>query len=203
MLGCQVCRLLIMLQIAFENRHRGAPQDANVFVSLDATDCPIDEPHTRDGGIDPAFYSHKLKGAGLKYEIGLSIYSRDVVWVHGGVPCGRFNDVTLARSSFVLALNENEMAAADDGYPDQHFVYPNQFPEHSALLKQISQRHETVNNLFKRWKVLSTSFHHPDLNFHVRCFHAIANIVQKMIEIGESSLYAIPLDDNNENNEGI
>lgn len=81
----------------------------------------------------------------------MRLASGDIVWVKGGVPSGSYNDVTLARSSFVLVLNEHERAAADDGYPDPHFVYPQQFPQYSGLLKEISQRHETLNNLVKRW----------------------------------------------------
>ena len=60
----------------------------------------------------------------------MRLASGDIVWVKGGVPCGSYNDVTLARSSFVLVLDEHERAAADDGYPDPHFVYPQQFPQY-------------------------------------------------------------------------
>lgn len=131
----------------------------------------------------------------MKYEIGLNIRTGQIVWAHGGVPCGRYSDLTLARSAFTEVLDDNEFAAADDGYPDENFQYPAAYPEKSGLLKAISQRHETVNNIFKRWKVLSTPFRHRDLSFHISCFMAIANIVQITLESGDLTLFAVDIDD--------
>lgn len=164
-------------------------------MSLDATDCPIEEPLTADGDIDPSFYSHKLKGAGLKYEIGLSIRTGNIVWVHGGVPCGSYSDLVLARSCYLSFVDEGEFTVTDDGYQDAKFIYPMAYPERSAELKIISQRHETVNKLLKAWNILKIPFRLRDLTFHKRCFYAIANIVQLMISLGEVHVYPVDVGD--------
>ncbi len=161
------------------------------FVSLDATDCPIEEPLTQEGATNPSYYSHKLKGAGLKYEIGLCIRTGNIVWVHGGVPCGDFSDLTLARSMYLSFVDDGELTVADDGYVDPHFIYPRGYPQLSIQLKAISQRHETINKHIKTWRILSTPFRHEDLTFHRRCFYAVANIIQLMISMGELTLYQI------------
>ena len=62
--------------------------DATAFVSLDATDCPVEEPTTETENFLPRYYSHKLHSAGLKYEIGINLRTGIMVWVFGGVPCG-------------------------------------------------------------------------------------------------------------------
>jgi hypothetical protein len=41
------------------------------------------------------FMSHKFKGNGLKYEVGVCIATGHVVWVHGPTRAGQ-NDITLA-----------------------------------------------------------------------------------------------------------
>ena len=61
------------------------------------------------------FISHKFKGNGLKYEVGVCIATGHIVWVHGPSRAGE-SDITLARQAFVSFLNDDEMAVADSGY---------------------------------------------------------------------------------------
>lgn len=151
------------------------------FVSLDATDCPIQEPTPFNAG----WYSHKLNGPGVKYEIGLCINSGHIVWVNGGVPCGVWSDLKLAREEYVLQVQPNELTIADDTYKDaRYFIYPSGNPESAPTQKSIMARHETVNKRLKIFNVLNTAFRH-NRELHPRCFHAIANITQLMLENGE------------------
>lgn len=76
------------------------------FTSLDGVDFKIVEPKPSSRG----WFSHKFRIAGLRYEIGLNIRTGYMVWVHGGVPCGLFPDLKLARQAFVIMLNEGERA---------------------------------------------------------------------------------------------
>eukprot|EP00171_Calliarthron_tuberculosum_P022157 IDg22157t1 len=46
------------------------------FVSVDGTDCSIEEPYPRS----TKWYSHKINGPGLRYEIGLSLLHSTIVW---------------------------------------------------------------------------------------------------------------------------
>jgi hypothetical protein len=68
---------------------------------LETTDCPINKPTE----FNPIWYSHKLNGAGLRYEVGLNIRTGDIVWVGGGVPCGEFNDLSLAQQRYCNSVN--------------------------------------------------------------------------------------------------
>ena len=86
-------------------------------MSLDATDCPVQEAHP----FDRELYSFKFNGAGLKYEIGVSIRGGNIVWVYGGVPCGEYSDLTLAREAIVHRLSPHERVVDDKVYLDHRF----------------------------------------------------------------------------------
>jgi hypothetical protein len=94
----------------------------------------------------------------------------DLVWVFCGYPRGIYNDLSSARVNCVSQLLPGERTLADDGYQDMnHFIYPAGYPDLAARLKSIAQRHETVNNLCRRWAVLSLPFRH-DVAKHRVCF---------------------------------
>jgi hypothetical protein len=172
--------------ISFQSRMVNAAVGQTCFVSLDATDCPIQEPTP----FSPAWYSHKLNGPGMKYEVGLSINGANIVWVNGGVPCGSWSDLKLAREVYVTMVNNGETTIADDTYKDgNYFIYPSAYPESVALQKQIMARHEKINSRLKQFSVLTQAFRHR-IDLHPLCFHAIANVTQLMIANGEP-LYAV------------
>ena len=147
---------------------------------MDATDCPIKEPSP----FDRKWYSHKLNGPGLKYEIGLNIRNGNIIWVNGGLFCGQYSDFKLARDEYTSSVSYGELTIADDTYKDRRFfIYPSANPESRTLQKKIMARHETVNSRLKQYVVLFSAFHHP-ISLHRNCFHAVANITQLMIENG-------------------
>ena len=91
------------------------------LVSLDGTDCRIQEPSP----FSPKWYSHKFHGPGLRYEVGLNSRNGDIVWVNGGVPCGEYSDLALARASYIDMVGPMELTIADKGYRDDNFfIYP-------------------------------------------------------------------------------
>ena len=114
--------------------------------------------------------------SGIRYEIGLSIISGDIVWVNGGVPCGDWPDLRLARDSYVYMVRPNEMTIADEGYTDRNYFIHDQ---------RIMARHETVNRRMKQFGVLGQKFRH-NRSLHPQCFYAVANLTQFMIANGES-----------------
>ena len=143
------------------------------------------------------WYSHKFKGAGLRYEIGVCITSGEIVWAYGGVPCGAWPDVKLARSCIVDALDEGEKIIADGGYNDgeTHFITPSGVNNYcSRLQKLVRARHETLNARLKTYHVLSDRFRHPRSK-HAMCFYAVVNIVHVAIISGDSPLFAIEYDE--------
>lgn len=68
-----------------------------MHVSLDGTDFRIREPQP----FNKKWYSHKFKGPGIRYEIGISIVEGDIVWAVGGVPCGEWSDLKIAKFLYV------------------------------------------------------------------------------------------------------
>jgi hypothetical protein len=146
-----------------------------MFVSLDGTDFKIYEQKP----FDKKWFSHKFKGPGLRYEIGISIQSGDIVWASGGVPCGEYPDIKLAKELYVK-FAQNEITLADKGYRDRKFF---KIPE-NAFEKRVLARHETLNGKIRTFAILSDRFRHQ-LNKHPIVFHACVNIVQVLINDGE------------------
>jgi hypothetical protein len=58
------------------------------LVMLDGTDMPVEMKFSEK------FMSHKFRGNGLKYEVGVCIATGHVVWVHGPSRAGE-NNITL------------------------------------------------------------------------------------------------------------
>ena len=125
-----------------------------------------------------------MRASGVRYEIGLGIKSGEIVWVYGGLPCGEYSDLKLAREQFIPALEDGEKAVADKTYRDVHFINPLDDPNSRALQKVIMARHETVNKRLKQFRVLQNCFRH-ELDKHQMCFYAVSNLTQLMIMNGE------------------
>jgi hypothetical protein len=148
--------------------------------SIDGTDFLVQE-KTK---LDRFDYSHKLKHAGLRYAVAISLGRRcRIVHICGGVPCGANPDAVVALQSFTSVLPANERALADKGYTDkEYFMVPIRTPstqsdlDYNSLHKKFMARHETVNDKLKEFSCLRQMFRH-DRAFHVDCFSAVANIV--------------------------
>lgn len=166
-----------LFKVDWENRRNGVQNPYNnMFVSLDGTDFRIFE----QTPFNKKWFSHKFKGPGLRYEIGISIHSGDIVWASGGVPCGLYPDIKLAKELYVH-FAENEVTLADKGYRDQNYF---KNPE-NPFEKRILARHETLNGKLKNFAILSDRYRHP-LKKHPIVFHACVNIVQVLINEGEN-----------------
>jgi DDE superfamily endonuclease len=152
-------------------------------VTVDGTDCPIQEPSP----FSPKWYSHKFKGPGLRYEVAVCIQTGWIVWVNGPYPCGSWPDLKIARHWLVHKLARGEKFLADGGYRDggEFAETPTGLNTPDQRQKRLARaRHETVNNRFKFFKVLTTPYRH-DVHTHGQCFTAIANLTQIAIQKGE------------------
>lgn len=146
---------------------------------MDGVDFPILEPIP----FSSKWFSHKFRGSGLRYEIGLCIRTGHIVWANGGYPCGEFSDLKLAREAYVLSVNVGELTLADKGYKDDiFFLLPSE--QNSSYHKLIMSRHETVNKRIKQFNILKMPFRN-NLEKHPSVFHAVVNITQLIIENGE------------------
>lgn len=155
------------------------PVAQNFYISVDGTDCRISEPSP----FSPSWYSHKFHGAGLRYEIGLSISNSNIVWANGPFPCGDYPDVKIFKNYLAKRLAINERIVADKGYKNDRCFY--NIPNHpESFSSRIRARHETVNRRLKHFSVLGSMFRH-DISLHSACFHAALNLTQLMISHSE------------------
>jgi hypothetical protein len=171
-----------MLQILWENRYQG-DNGSRCLVSVDGTDFDIYEPSP----FSPEWFSHKLNGAGLRYEIGICIQTGEPVWINGPFPCGSWPDLRIARNALVDALDPGEYYLADGGYRDgnQYSVTPTGLHLFDDRQKAVVHaHHETLNKRYKDWGALRQLYRHDGVS-HSKVFCAIANIVQVPIMNGE------------------
>jgi hypothetical protein len=158
-------------------------------ATIDGTDCRIWQPHP----FDKKWFSHKFKGPGLRYEIGVAIQSGDIVWINGPYPCGSWPDIKIFRHRLMQHIPAGEKVEADAGYRGQRdkIRTPGMFVSRSDQRAKANARarHETANKRLKQWGCLSQTYRH-ELNFHYRIFSAVAVCTQIAIENGEP-LFAI------------
>lgn len=158
----------------------------NSYLSIDGTDCRIEEP----APFNTCWYSHKFKGAGLRYEIGVSLLGGNIMWANGPFPCGSYPDVKIFRNELKHLLLEDEYVIADKGYRDEKCMIERIERKENQKLQNYRARHETINRMLKSFNVLSTTFRH-DRNLHSDCFHAVCNIVNLKIKHGDIHPYYV------------
>lgn len=159
-------------------------------VSVDCTDCPIEEPRP----FDRKWFSQKSKSAGVKYEVAIDVLTGNVVWVNGPFKASK-SDVTIFREGLKNLLPEGKLVVGDKalrGEPESASV-PNHLdhPDVAELKKRIRARQETFFARVKTFKVFREKFRHkPVMDMHQACFEAVAVVVQYGIENG-SPLFRI------------
>ena len=147
------------------------------LVSVDGTDFQIYQWKPFWKG----WFSHKFKGPGVRYEVGLCIQTGEIVWIHGPFPCGKWPDLKNFRHSLKHQLGDGEKVVADLGYrgEPQHIVTPS--GELDDITKIVRGRHEAVNRRFKQWGILHRVFRHQ-VDKHQDCFFAVAVMTELSLE---------------------
>ena len=158
-------------------------------MSVDGTDFRIQEPST----FDRKWFSHKFRGPGLRYEIGLAIQSDNIVWTSGPYPAGKWSDMRIFREglpkSLKDSLSDGERVEADKGYRgERDFVdLPDECLGGDLVQRRskanVRSRHESMNRLLKRFKCLHDVFRH-DLEKHHLVFRAVVYITQISLQNG-------------------
>jgi len=77
-------------------------------ISVDGTDFKTQEPHP----FNKKWMLAKYKGSALKYEVAISIFSGDIVWINDPHRGGK-HDLTIFRESLMQLLEEGELVEAD------------------------------------------------------------------------------------------
>jgi hypothetical protein len=175
-------------KIEWECRKDNPRTHCNVFVTVDGTDFRIQEPSP----FSPTWYSHKFKGPGVRYEVGVCISTGWIVWLNGPFPCGSWNDLKIAKNGLHNILEEGERYIADGGYRTPQALCPlDAFTHEERAYMQICRtRHETINRLLKNFSIVGTVFKR-DVGKHGLFLYAVANIVQVGIMFGEIRPFAV------------
>ena len=186
MFVCWIPNVFIILncrKILWHNRFR---QDTyqRCLVTIDGIDCQIEEPIP----FSRKWYSHKFSGPGVRYELGVSIHTGDIVSLHGPFLCGSYPDITVFRLGLKRMLGPGEKVVADCGYRgDTKTCTPlnatNQ--EHLVAMGRARARHETINRRLKKWNCLKNVYRHH-LDKHYLVFTSVAVIEQISISNGRA-----------------
>jgi hypothetical protein len=166
------------------------------MMSLDGTDCPVNEPWS----FDKKWYSQKFNGHGVKYEVGVCIKTGYIVWINGPVVAS-MNDLKLFKSLLMNLLCEDEGVEVDVGYNGADSLNNPQVGVsriQRCQKNKVRGRHENVNGRLKIFNVLNIPFRHLKpheemMEKHHKCFYAVAVITQLKFEAGEM-LYDIQYD---------
>lgn len=146
---------------------------------MDGTHVLIEEMYLADGSIDPRYFSHKYNHPGLSYEIALSIFSDQIVWVNGPFPAG-MSDLKIFKEQGLSALliAGKEKAVADGGYT--HFAVSqrgNGCHEWKHAKNRYRARQESVNSRIKVFRCLQDRWRHDHI-LHGQAVRAIAMLIQ-------------------------
>lgn len=148
--------------------------DEILYVSEDGTDLRIQEPKS----YERKWYSHKFKSAGLRYEIGISVTSGQIVWVHGPFPAGEYNDRGIFNLKMLSYLSDNGKVLGDLVYKGSKVVHGMiRNDENNKQARNLRAYDEQVNGKIKSFSSNTQKWRHP-LTKHHYCFFAVASIVQ-------------------------
>lgn len=167
----------------FAKRKRNLPPDAICAVSVDGTDFKVQEPFP----FDRKWMTHKCQGAGLKCEVGISVFSGDIVWVCGPHR-GAKHDPTILREKLMHPPEEGEIVEADSGCvgeADWIRARDDCATVHERREKnRLHARHETCDRRFKCWGILKQEHRH-DITKHELVFRSMAVLTQLGIDNGQ------------------
>ena len=166
------------------------------LVTIDGSDFKIYEPSP----FSRKWYSHKIEHAALRYEIGICIQTGWIIWVNGPYAAGYWPDLAISRDGLTDALDKDELFLADGTYRDGHgwCLTPTGRNNPDQYMKAVARaRHECVNGLFKKFRVLETCFRHHRTK-HGMVLTAVANIIQAKIQL-EKPVFQVNYDDNYHN----
>jgi hypothetical protein len=142
-------------------------------MTVDGTDFLIKEPQP----FNKMWFGHKYNHAALRYEVAISIFSGEIVWVNGPFPAGEFTDQKIVGLTDGLEAHmlPYETYLADGIY--RHCLRSIVAP----FTSKLRARHENANGMFKEFRCLRDMFRH-DINKHSIVAFAVFNIIALRIK---------------------
>ena len=172
--------------------------DEPFIMSVDCREHKIWEKQHPTLNMDTTYTSRKHgKHCGLKYELGVALFSDRIVWINGPYK-PTTHDITVFRfgglKQFLLEFYPGYYCVADGGYQSSQIdetmlATPNSTdPPPLKKFKSLGRcREEDVNGRMAKFKVLSHEFEHG-IEKHKICYTAVAVLVQYQLDCGEAYL---------------
>ena len=167
-----------------------SPESAKIVLSLDCTDCQIEEPKHPTLNQDSGYSSHKFKKAGLRYEIALDLHEPKIVWINGPYKAGSYQDITIFKKKGLKDLMlklPGKKGMADGGYEGEEDLlcmpcsldgpFEHEYKSRSRI------RHECVNNMIKKYRTMDSKWNFGKKK-HALAFVAICVTVQYKMDNG-------------------
>lgn len=107
------------------------------------------------------WFTHKMNGSALRYEVGCSVELAKIISMYGSFPAGT-PDVTIFRKHLKFRLaTSDEFGIADSGYTEERCMQPPGATScYHDIFGRVPGRHRTVNRRLKQSGVLSYRFRH-------------------------------------------
>lgn len=146
---------------------------------MDGTHFLIEDVYMADGSMATGYWSFKYNHPGLSYEIGLSIFSDQIVWVNGPFRAG-MSDLKIFKEKGLSALliEAKEKAVADGTYT--HFAISqrgNGTHEWKHAKNRYRARQESLNRRLKIYRCLQDRWRHEHA-LHGHAVRAISMLTQ-------------------------
>mgnify|MGYP000072153520 CR=1 FL=1 len=161
------------------------------IMTVDGTNCAINEPIHPVCSQDTTCFSHKHKRSGLTVELGIHLYENKLIWMNGPIPAGQTNDkgIFALEGGLMAKLKEIKKKALGDkiygGDPEQCSTFNAYDCKAVKMFKSRAQmRHEQFNGMLKECASLDSRFQHGEAKFKV-CFETAAVVCQCRLENGE------------------
>ena len=114
--------------------------------------------------------SHKFRGAGLRYEIGIAVSTERIVWLHGPFPAGKENDQGIFNPKTSQKLLENEKVLGDSGYAGPKVLHGSLSGDlENNFAAKLRSYHERINGRIKFFVCMSQRWRH-ELDKNRLCF---------------------------------
>lgn len=166
-----------------------SPGHETFIITVDGTDCRLQEVKHPTLPVDKSYYSHKFRRGAVKYEVALSIFTAKCVWI-SGPHRGAKHDLTIFREGLKAQIQPGKLVIADRGYtssrPDERMLSipnPMDSEELNNFKSRARLRQETFNGRLKNFKCLSETFCQGE-NKHKLAFEAVCVIVQYQMDNG-------------------
>jgi len=173
------------------------PNGPQFVLSVDCREVKVSEKKHPTYNLDTSFASKKHGGhAGLKHELGVAIWSDQIVWVNGPFKPTR-HDITVFREGLkakMLTEAPGKFAICDKGYrtkeaDEEMLAHPNsKDPLPLKKFKSLVRcRQEDMNARFAKFACMSNEFTHS-VEKNKACFEAVAVTIQYQLNTGHAYL---------------